>query len=408
MSDSNMTDAELISLSRPGIYTITHTASGKQYIGQAVNLTHRFSAHRHELRRNHHHSRHLQRAWDKFGAAAFTFTVLEYVEPGDGLRERLTEREQHHMDVRYAAKGSHEYNMAPVAGSMLGFRHGSTKGDATRTRVATFLNAYFAERPHLVTTASRLARVIAADVGMTPDSAAEVIADLIHARRIDASHIQTKGRIAQMRAEAVLRSFDALTASQGGNLSLPQRIHLVASEHATNATNVYRYVRARYPDLLLSSPEKGEATRQRMLEAIQDFEAQGGQPHHISQRELARTVAPAVGITPDGAEGIIARLRREGVLPHTDYVLSGLEAGHLARSAARQAAIERLFALLQNWPFDTRPSIRIANIADALDISRDSVYEYLRYLIREGRIDRHYRPCQSLQPAPISQPKLFD
>ena len=112
----------LESNARPGIYTITHTTSGKQYIGQAFNLSHRFATHRYELRRNHHHSPHLQRAWNKYGPDAFTFTVLEYIEAGDRLRERLTEREQHHMDVRYAAKGSHEYNVAPAAGSQLGLR----------------------------------------------------------------------------------------------------------------------------------------------------------------------------------------------------------------------------------------------------------------------------------------------
>ena len=107
---------------RPGIYAIIHIASGKQYIGQSVSMSHRWAQHRYELRRNHHASRHLQRAWNKHGAEAFAFTVLEYVEPGDGLRERLTGREQWHMDARLALVGSREYNTAPAAGSQLGYR----------------------------------------------------------------------------------------------------------------------------------------------------------------------------------------------------------------------------------------------------------------------------------------------
>lgn len=102
-----------------GIYAITHIASGKQYIGSAVNIRRRWNQHRRDLNKGSHHSSHLQRAWDKYGAEAFAFTVLE--EVGDVTR--LIEREQFHMDARFAARGSIEYNARPNAKNNLGFRH---------------------------------------------------------------------------------------------------------------------------------------------------------------------------------------------------------------------------------------------------------------------------------------------
>lgn len=59
-----------------GIYKIQNTANGKRYIGSAASFTGRFYAHKHLLRKGKHHSRHLQRAWNKHGEQAFEFTPL--------------------------------------------------------------------------------------------------------------------------------------------------------------------------------------------------------------------------------------------------------------------------------------------------------------------------------------------
>lgn len=102
-----------------GIYAITHVVNGKQYIGSAVNIERRWKDHRRHLDKGVHHSSHLQRAWNKYGADAFAFSVLEYVSD----ITRLIEREQHYMDVRFAARGSIEYNGRPRAENCLGFIH---------------------------------------------------------------------------------------------------------------------------------------------------------------------------------------------------------------------------------------------------------------------------------------------
>ena len=60
-----------------GIYKITNTVDGKFYIGSSCNITKRMCFHRSLLIRDKHYNRHLQSAWNKYGAQAFTFeTVL--------------------------------------------------------------------------------------------------------------------------------------------------------------------------------------------------------------------------------------------------------------------------------------------------------------------------------------------
>lgn len=59
-----------------GIYSITHTGSGKFYIGSSVNVERRWGDHKKLLRAGKHHSVHLQRAWSKHGEASFAFEIL--------------------------------------------------------------------------------------------------------------------------------------------------------------------------------------------------------------------------------------------------------------------------------------------------------------------------------------------
>lgn len=59
-----------------GIYEIVCEVSGRRYIGSAVNFKARWNTHRSQLRRSVHHSRHLQRAWDKHGEDKFSFRKL--------------------------------------------------------------------------------------------------------------------------------------------------------------------------------------------------------------------------------------------------------------------------------------------------------------------------------------------
>jgi group I intron endonuclease len=95
-----------------GIYSIEHVASGRRYVGSAANIDKRWKEHRRQLARGVHHSRFLQRAWDKHGEQAFQFTVVLLCD-----RHNLLWYEQSLIDAWRP-----EYNSAPTAGSQLGLK----------------------------------------------------------------------------------------------------------------------------------------------------------------------------------------------------------------------------------------------------------------------------------------------
>lgn len=101
------------------IYGIRHIASGRIYVGSAVRTNARWRHHRSQLQRGTHHSRYLQAAWNKYGAEAFGFVVLEIVPTPDDLLVRENEWISSSMatDRRYG------FNCCPVAGSRLGVKH---------------------------------------------------------------------------------------------------------------------------------------------------------------------------------------------------------------------------------------------------------------------------------------------
>lgn len=86
--------------------------NGRRYVGSAVNFSSRWSLHDRQLTTGAHHSKHLQRAWNKYGSESFVFRVLEECE-----KESLIEREQHYIDTL-----SPEFNSRPNAASQLGFK----------------------------------------------------------------------------------------------------------------------------------------------------------------------------------------------------------------------------------------------------------------------------------------------
>lgn len=101
-----------------GIYCIQNTITEKVYIGSAVNVKHRLLSHKSVLKRNKHHSKHLQNSWNKYGETNFSFYILEEVD-----KNQLIEREQFYLDLFKSYDRKHGYNLAPKAGSSLGHRH---------------------------------------------------------------------------------------------------------------------------------------------------------------------------------------------------------------------------------------------------------------------------------------------
>lgn len=97
-----------------GVYTITNTLNGQQYVGSsAISIEGRFKEHRNMLKRGCHRSQHLQRSWKRHGEWSFKFEILEETEP-----EFCLSMEQLWINLLHPI-----YNTSPVAGSQLGYKH---------------------------------------------------------------------------------------------------------------------------------------------------------------------------------------------------------------------------------------------------------------------------------------------
>jgi group I intron endonuclease len=67
---------------RAGVYAIRQISTSRLYIGSSKKLYDRLRHHFYELRKGVHHSRFLQRAWDKHSSADFEWAVLQKLPPG--------------------------------------------------------------------------------------------------------------------------------------------------------------------------------------------------------------------------------------------------------------------------------------------------------------------------------------
>lgn len=63
-----------------GIYKIINKVNGKYYVGRSANLIRRWIDHKKSLNGGYHKNAHLQSAWNKYGADAFEFVVIEYID----------------------------------------------------------------------------------------------------------------------------------------------------------------------------------------------------------------------------------------------------------------------------------------------------------------------------------------
>lgn len=71
-----------------GIYRITNKLNGRTYVGKTgMNFGDRWDCHRAQLNGGYHDNPHLQHAWNKYGAEAFEFCVIESVKDVSLLNE---------------------------------------------------------------------------------------------------------------------------------------------------------------------------------------------------------------------------------------------------------------------------------------------------------------------------------
>lgn len=103
-----------------GIYKIANKVTGDFYIGSAVNLNKRFSAHKRNLINKNHPNIILQNVFNKYGLNGLSFEIVESVEN----KNNLIEREQHYIDTLIP-----NYNIRKIANSNLGLKFGPCSED---------------------------------------------------------------------------------------------------------------------------------------------------------------------------------------------------------------------------------------------------------------------------------------
>lgn len=108
------TAAHTSPLSALGVYAITHTPSGRIYVGSSKDLIRRWGYHRSALKARRHENTLLQELFDREGIQAFAFSLLE-----SASLDMLLSVEQRWLDL-YRPTGL-LLNRHPIAGSPLGY-----------------------------------------------------------------------------------------------------------------------------------------------------------------------------------------------------------------------------------------------------------------------------------------------
>ena len=113
---------------RTGVYVITNTRNEKKYVGSAAaTFQQRWKAHRVALRKGNHHSKHLQRAWDRDGEKSFRFQIVAFCDPN-----KCVVIEQLWINSLRTADRNHGYNISPTAGNQRGIK----RSEETRKRMS--------------------------------------------------------------------------------------------------------------------------------------------------------------------------------------------------------------------------------------------------------------------------------
>lgn len=89
-----------------GIYCIENLVNHKRYVGQSIDIYHRWQDHKRELNGNRHHNMYLQRAWNKYKEDNFSFHILEACDASV-----LDERETYYIDKFNCLNNRYGYNI---------------------------------------------------------------------------------------------------------------------------------------------------------------------------------------------------------------------------------------------------------------------------------------------------------
>lgn len=136
---------------KPCIYKIINKQNGKIYIGSTLDIDSRWREHKNDLRKNKHHSIHLQRAWNKYGEENFEIQIIEMFDEIDN--EKLREKEKYYIELFKPYKREIGYNVSRgtkcciLYGKDNGF-YGKKHSYKTRKYISNKLKDYYKKYGH--------------------------------------------------------------------------------------------------------------------------------------------------------------------------------------------------------------------------------------------------------------------
>lgn len=90
-----------------GIYAVRNKVNNKMYIGQSIDIEHRWRSHKADLRTEHGHNPHIKKDYEQYGLDVFELVILEQCPA-----EKLHEREAFWIKFLQTTKRARGYNVS--------------------------------------------------------------------------------------------------------------------------------------------------------------------------------------------------------------------------------------------------------------------------------------------------------
>lgn len=146
-----------------GIYFIISLNDNKRYVGRSVDISRRIREHRNSLMAQRHRNKHLQNAWNKYGASNFIFVPYLYCSEQEAIIE-----EQKQLDALFL-KPDATFNIskdASLAPSKAEHRRAISEGGRKRAPISEETRAKLkAARARKVFSEEERAKISAASKG---------------------------------------------------------------------------------------------------------------------------------------------------------------------------------------------------------------------------------------------------
>ena len=119
-----------------GIYRIRNIINNKSYIGQSIDIYHRWEDHLYALKGNYHFNKHLQNSWNKYGEKNFEFEIIAECDAED-----LNNYEIYFIDKYQTANQEFGYN------ETFGGQYYSKATENTKKKRSESIKQHFIDHP---------------------------------------------------------------------------------------------------------------------------------------------------------------------------------------------------------------------------------------------------------------------